>query len=150
MVAASRSRSTTSQRSVSKPASSQARFRLLPETSSYLTSSFGRTVAGVITPRSLTLSTSCIISSSSLTLKGWPGKSSISSRGISRILLSLASSRSSCVVNSSSSVGRVKSLFLPAICGHLLCELSISLCNWAARLILFDVPVECVFCFQGS
>ena len=51
------------------------RFRLCPEMSSYLPSSFCLTVAGVITPRSLILSMSCAISSSSRTLKGWSGKS---------------------------------------------------------------------------
>ena len=70
---------------------------------------------GVITPRSLILSTSCCISSSSLTLNGWSGKSSISSNGISRILESLSSSLCACVVKRSSSLVRVKSLFLPAI-----------------------------------
>ena len=75
----------------------------------------GAFLAGVITPLSLTLSTSCIISSSSLTLNGWSGKSSISSNGISRIFESCSSSLCACVVNKSSSFVRVKSLFLPAI-----------------------------------
>ena len=48
-------------------------------------------------------------------LQGWSGKSSISSKGISRFFASFASSLISCVENRSSSVGRVKSLFLPAI-----------------------------------
>ena len=73
------------------------------------------TVAGVITPRSLILSMSCAISSSSRTLKGWSGKSSISVKGISRIFESFSSSLCSCVENKSSSFVRVKSLFLPAI-----------------------------------
>ena len=52
---------------------------------------------------------------SNVTVKGWSGKSSISVKGISRILESFSSSLCSCVENKSSSFVRVKSLFLPAI-----------------------------------
>ena len=70
--------------------------------SSYRPSSLSRTVAGVITPFRLILSTSCSISSSMKTLNGWSGNSSISEMGISLILLSFASSRLWSVSNRSS------------------------------------------------
>ena len=69
-VASSRSISTISQRRLSIPASSQARSLRCPDRSSYLPFSFLRTVAGVITPFTLTDSTRFIMSSSSLTWNG--------------------------------------------------------------------------------
>ena len=105
------------------------------------------------------LSISCNISSSSLTLKGWSGKSSISPNGIYRILESFSSSLWACVVNRSSSFVSVKSLFLTVIAmsgatWHSYREFSLFCIHKSygvpdkVAIIRINVLVTCIFSFK--
>ena len=94
--------------------------RRWPAADSNHPSSFWRTMMGVITPCSRTLSISNSMSSSLRTLKGWSGISSIMSKGICLIRGSRFSCRPSSVIKSASSAVRPRSIRFSPNSVHLL------------------------------
>ena len=123
ITASSSVKSLTIQGSVSLFANWLAYFLLCPDTISYLPSGFCLTNAGTNTPFSFMLSRILNISSFSMTLNGWSGKSSIS-----LIFSNLSSVLSSSVVKRSSNFGSgIFGMFF-AIIKHLLCKRRICIC----------------------
>ena len=120
MIASSLVISLTSAGIVVSPLIFDAMRRRWPAAVSYRPFSVWRTIMGVITPCSRTLSISNSMSSSLRTLKGWSGISSIMSKGICRMRGRRFSCRPSSVIKSSSSAVKPRSIRFSPNSVHLL------------------------------